>query len=143
MKKLLLAALLLVVSLGSTGCVGSWFESSCTKALPALTAMNAYFDNAQTAINRAQLYINTMQNPEVRAKAQAALDGVVAALQLAQIAQEQAVAACTAPDAASIFAGVIKAWAVLSPFLAKQGGPGAGSAVPAPLVVSKYGSAVQ
>lgn len=140
MKNLLVLALVaFALALPSTGC--SIFESGCTKALPALASLNVYFDNMQTAITRAQLAVNTIANPDVRKKAQDALDAVMASLQLAQTLQQQAVSACTTPDVATIFAGVIKTWKALEPFIALLAGPGGsgGSRVPTPLVVAQYG----
>lgn len=135
--KHLLALALITFALALPSC--SVFESACTKALPALASLNVYFDNMQTAITRAQLAVNTIANPDVRKKAQDALDAVVASLQLAQTVQHEATLACETRDVATIFAGVIKTWKALEPFIALFGGPGGGSRVPTPLVVAQYG----
>ena len=133
MRRLSLVLVLLAapVALASTSCL----NDACVKTAAARGAAAALVDDAQLSLAQAQNVISTINNPEVRAKALAALAGAEAALQSATRVLHGLEGACTSPDVAAVFRDFVAAWKLLAPFLTMFGGPNAGGQVAAPMVV--------
>lgn len=137
-KTMMLVALVLVLvavavtALAQTGC--SIFQTACAKTLPTITTAMVLLDDAQTKTDQAQVIVSKIANPELRDKAQSALDAVRAGLVAAEGTLSAASTACTEPNLAVVFKVFMVAWRNLQPFISLLGGPSAGSKVQDPLV---------
>jgi len=129
---------LAILSLVALACVCtscSMFNSACADALPYLTAGQALEDDAQSARDQAADIVTQIANPDLRAKAIAALAVVDSSLRAAAASMHAASTACSKPDVTAVFADFVAAWRALQPFIALLGGPSAGSQVADPIVV--------
>jgi hypothetical protein len=97
------------------GC--SIFESSCTKALPAITEANTLIGDAQTKLSQAEVIIDLISDAEQKAAAQKALTEVKTGLAAASTAADAAITSCQALDVATTFTAFAAAWVKLEPFL--------------------------
>lgn len=109
----------------SSGC--SAFSSACAKALPVLTAAEAYMADAQVSLDQAEQVVEAMPEGKVRDAAFVALADARAALRVAASQAALASTACSQPDLPTLFKAFAIAWDALKPFLALLGGTGASS----------------
>jgi len=107
----------------------------CAKTAASRMTANVLVDDAELSLSQAETVIAKISNQEVRDRAVIALGAARAALRAAVEALKGVNTACESPDMPTIFAAFREAWSALAPFLSLLGGPSAGQAVQAPLVV--------